>query len=149
MLSLGNWKAKLFYAAIGSLFGCLFTIMGILANPVTAQDGRIYRSYIECTELKVVNEAGESKVLLGVDGRGGVIKVYGNNGQSEVSLSITEHGGAVSALGEDGKSKAVLGINENGGFVRVTGRSKGEVFIGLEKYGGGYFVTKDKNGYRK
>ena len=142
MLSLGNWKVKLFYAGFGSLFGCLFTIMGMLALPVTAQDGMFSRSFIACTELRVVNEAGKTKVILGWDENGGVVRVYGNNGQSESSLSITGQGGAVTALGEDGKSKAVLGINENGGFVRVTGRSKGEAFIGLKKYGGGLYRNK-------
>ena len=151
MLSLGSWKVKLVYAGLGSLFGCVFTIMGMLALPVTAQDARLYRSHVECTELRVVNKAGETKVLLSIDEifDNGVVRAYGNNGKSEASLSITNHGGVVTALGEDGKSKAVLGIDANGGFVRVAGRSKGEVFVGLDTVGGGRITTKDRNGYHK
>ncbi len=32
-----HWKIKLVYIGFGSLFGCLCTIIGMLASPATAQ----------------------------------------------------------------------------------------------------------------
>lgn len=147
MLSFENWKIKLAYTGFGGLLGCLFTIMGMFAPQVTAQHNKF--GYIECTRLKVVDGEGKMKVFVGIEEDNGFIGVYGNDGKSEVSISIAEHGGVVTALGEDGKSKAVLGIDKEGGYVLVTGRSKGEVFMGLNRMGGGYIVTKNKDGYRQ
>ena len=106
MLTLQNWKSKLVYIGFGSFFGCLCTIIGMLASPVTAQKDKF--GEIECTGLPVVD--------------GGRVEVLGKDGVLQVSLSIIEGGAQVEVLGPDGKSGVTLLGLEDSGHVDVHGK---------------------------
>lgn len=125
MSTLQNWKTKLAYIGFGSLFGCLCTIIGMLASPVTAQRDRF--GQIECTGLTVVDggevnvydENGIGKVRLGIVGDGGAVSVLGMDGRPKVGLSVNEHGGLIGILSKDAKPKVDLGVDEHGGLVGI------------------------------
>ncbi len=127
MLTLQNWKSKLVYIGFGSFFGCLCTIIGMLASPVTAQRDKF--GHIECTGLTVVD--GGRVAVLGKDGQGQV--------QDQVSLSIIEGGAQVEVLGPDGKSGVTLLGLEDSGHVDVHGKQGSflsEVTISNSEVGG-------------
>ena len=118
-----NWKTKIGYIGFGSIFGCLFTIIGMLASDVTAQRDKF--GEIECTKLTVVDEQGSPRVVLGggyvsVDG---IVHVYARDEDKEgsVILGVDEHGGLVTVFGGDTKSNVGLSVDEHGGGVRVWG----------------------------
>ena len=100
-----NWKTKLGYIGFGSIFGCLFTINGILASPVTAQRDKI--GEIECTKLTVVDERGNGRVFLSVNEHGGRVHLFDKDGTLKASLTVDEHGGFVGVQGKDGSLKTL------------------------------------------
>ena len=68
---------------------------------------------------------GESRVSLGIDGRGGVVTAFGKDGgMVSMGMDINKHGGRVTVSGKDGESKAVLGIGDHGGEVYVFGKDE-------------------------
>ena len=89
---LQNWKVKLVYIGFGTVFGCLCTIIGMLASPVTAQRDKF--GEIGCTGLNVVGKDGQL-VALSTDEQGGAISVYAKDGKSGVSLRVRENGGGL------------------------------------------------------
>ncbi len=169
MFKVQNWKVKLVYAGFGCLFGSLYTIMGMLASPVTAQRDKF--DEIECRSLTVVDADGKTRVNLTTDEYGGVVYAFGKDGKLGAELSVDERGGVVSVAGKDGKSVvvlhiselgggfvvahwqggsgAVLGTTEHGGHIRVDGKGGGRVAMSINEYGNGAVSTWDKNGYRQ
>ena len=82
-----HWQIKLVYAG----FGCLFTIIGMLLSPVTAQKAM---ETIQCSRLEVVDAEGTVRVTITTDEQGGVVTAYGKNGHSEASLRSKKMAGA-------------------------------------------------------
>ena len=123
------FKQKLAYMALG----CLFTIIGyILAslsgNPVDAQSQRdksdptvIDVDRVVCRELRVVNDDGETVVVI-TDTLGGLIGVkHPNYTSAGVLISAYPNGGSVTVNHASGK-KAVemaIDIKSKEGFVQV------------------------------
>ena len=83
MFSCQHWQIKLVYAG----FGCLFTIIGMLLSPVTAQKAM---ETIQCSRLEVVDAEGTVRVTITTDEQGGVVTAHGKNGHSEASLRVEE-----------------------------------------------------------
>lgn len=78
MFTLQNWKTKLVYIGFGSFFGCLCTIIGMLASPVTAQRDKF--GEIECTSLRIVDAQSNLKIFLGSINSGGTVTIYSKDG---------------------------------------------------------------------
>ena len=136
MLTLQNWKSKLVYIGFGSFFGCLCTIIGMLASPVTAQRDKF--GHIECARLTVVDADGKTMVRLGAGEHGGSVAAFGKDGKPGAALGVAEHGGHVDAIGKDGKSWAALVITEHGGHVDAIGKDgKLGVELVITEHGGG------------
>lgn len=142
MFSMRHGRIKLVYAGLGSLF----TIIGIMLPPVTAQLDRFVE--IECSELRVVDEKRNTRATLRTDEHGGRFEVYDRDGRLAVVLGVDEHGGYFDAYGKDGKSRAILGFDKHGGRVQLDGRGKGKVILGMDGNGRGGLWTWNKNGYR-
>ena len=109
---LQNWKVKLVYIGFGTVFGCLCTIMGMLASSVTAQRDKF--GEIECTKLAVVDQQGNPKVELSsasaIDGvvivTEGRVNVYGRSSrpwQEEPMVELGVYGKRGSRYGRDGR----------------------------------------------
>ena len=148
MFSLQNWKTKLIYIGFGSFFGCLCTIIGMLASPVTAQRDKF--GHIECTGITVVDADGVSRVILstnmvdatsfilddksgvfiGIGDHGGTVDVFSKNGESAAHLHITEYGGRVDARGKDGKH-VVLGNGRVEVYTRTGTRGRVSVSLSM------------------
>ena len=128
---LQNWKVKLVYIGFGTVFGCLCTIIGMLASPVTAQRDKF--GEIECTKLTVVDERGNVKIGLVVDEYSGQVGVAGKDGEVLVTLSAGEDGGTVGVHSKDEESRAMLSADEDGGRVRVFGKDmKSTAVLGVD-----------------
>lgn len=146
-----EFKHKFAFAALGSIF----TIVGMLFSPF--QKSRF--GEIECTKLRIVNEDGKNRVVLGTrETGGGRLSVYDEDENAAISLGVLQtggyvgifhrdellaclsvlgDGGAVVVSGKDGKSRVNLGISKNGGLVNVRGKDgKARVSLGISKHGG-------------
>ena len=55
---------------------------------------------IVCTSLMVVDESGESRIILRIGEHGGKIEVTDKKGQESILLDTDEHGGVVSTYGK-------------------------------------------------
>lgn len=95
------WQIKLVYAGLGGLF----TIIGMLLSPVTAQKAL---DTIQCSKLVVLDAEGIARVTISTDDQGGVVTAYGKDGHSEASLRAEEDGGRVAVVGKDGQTRAFL-----------------------------------------
>ena len=142
MFSMRHARIKLVYAGLGSLF----TIIGIMLPPVTAQLDRFEE--IWCSELRVVDGKGNTAAALHTDELGGRFEVYDRDGKLAGVLGVDEHGGYFDAYGKDGKSRAALGFNQHGGRVQLGGRGLGKVILGMDGNGEGGLWTWNKDGYR-
>ena len=143
MFRIQNWKQALGIMALGSVF----TIIGMLLSPVTAQRNKF--DTIQCRRLEVVDARGNLMVILTIDDDGGAVVAYGKDDKSLVTLDINEHGGIIGVAGKDGKSQAGLRINEHGGIVAVNGRGNCVAGMGITERGDGVVTTLDKNGIRQ
>lgn len=148
-----EFKHKFAFAALGSIF----TIVGMLFSPF--QKSRF--GEIECTKLRIVNEDGKNRVVLGTretETGGGRLSVYDEDENTAISLgvlqtggyvgifhrdkllarlSVLEDGGAVVVDGKDGKSRVSLGISKDSGLVNVRGKDgRSRVSLGTGKHGG-------------
>ena len=156
MNMLQSWKVKLVYIGFGTVFGCLCTIIGMLASPVTAQRDKF--GEIECTSLRVVDEDGVPRVEIAVSGgdcgvividkdgvpkadlsvdehHGGYVGVYDKTGKS-AALRVGIYGGRVAVNGKD-EQGALLSVDEHGGFLRVEGKDREpKAGIGVTEHGG-------------
>ena len=142
MFSFQNWQQKLAFAG----FACLFTIIGMLLSPVTAQRDKF--GDIECTSLKVVGADGFSRVSIGAGSLGGYVVVYDDDisGASKAELNISPRGGYIKANGKDGVSTVVIDFNAHGGILLAHGKGKGKVAIEINENGNGAVSTWDNNG---
>ena len=154
MFNSQHWKIKLVYIGFGSFFGCLCTIIGMLASPVTAQRDKF--GDIECTRLSVVDTTGKFRVVLSGDGSSGFVGVVGDGGLVNLhaglfsaQVSVEAKGGSISVADKDGKSSASLSLTDYGGRVQVNGKGEGTAVVGINEYGNGAVSTWDKNGYRQ
>ena len=148
MFTLQNWKSKLVYIGFGSFFGCLCTIMGMLASPVTAQRDKF--GHIECTSLTIVDETGKGLVELGIRpvlslesgklkaiiGRSGSVIVYNADRKAHAWLSFSEHGGSIGAFSNDFLSSVYLNFDDHGGGLEVSGKNGGRVHLRVNDDGG-------------
>ena len=155
MLTLQNWKSKLVYIGFGSFFGCLCTIIGMLASPVTAQKDKF--GEIECTGLTVVD--GGRVEVLGPDGKSGVtllgledsghVDVHGKQGSflSEVTISNSEVGGDITLRRPNGQTIMMLGEVPifGGGQVSVHGKDGRAAVLLTVKESGGLVEVWGKN----
>ena len=145
MLKVQNWKIKLVYIGFGSLFGCLFTIIGMLASPVTAQRDKF--GEIECRALNIVDANGEVRAVVGEGENGGFVNVYDKYSQAVVALNAdikgqvqcremrvvdsgakakvvvwsTSSEGRVDVFSDDVVSWATLSVNDDGGRITEHG----------------------------
>ena len=128
MLDTGNWKQKLGFMALGSMFTIIGALIGVFFTMLllpffTAQ--RDTFDTIQCSRLEVVGADGETRVI----------------------LKGAERGGLVVVTGADGQFSAGLGIGKHGGEVSVTGKGEGKAAMGIDDYGSGTVSVYDKNGY--
>ncbi len=110
MFGIQNWKQALGLMALGSVF----TIIGLLLSPVSAQRDKF--GEIECTKLTVVDANGKPRVLIATD-------IIGSDYSADtIRVRVIGHGlGAfVSTHGMDGKTGAALAVSHLiGGAVTV------------------------------
>ena len=96
---------------VGGVIGSLLT--ALLVSPVTAQRDKF--GVIECTELRIIDQAGTKLAELGSVDKGGYVTLRGKDGKSAVFLSVNKNGGHVFARGSDGESSVFLqGLNKSG-----------------------------------
>ncbi len=104
MFRIQNWKQALGLMALGSVF----TFVGMLLSPVTAQRDKY--GEIECTKLTIVDSKGNERVLLTNEG---FIKIENENGTvSSIRggdirtyyLTIEQNGMPIARLGRDDKN---------------------------------------------
>ena len=151
MFTLKNWKTKFVYIGFGSLFGCLCTIIGMLASPVTAQRDKF--GDIECTSLRVVDADGVAQVILstsmldmaaprgvvwiGNDILGGRVGIVGIDGKLHANLGVDGDGGHVRISGKNGNSTVSLLVGDHGGAVGAFGKDgKMWAWLGTTEHGG-------------
>jgi hypothetical protein len=110
------------------LLGALAGRFGLPEPRVWAQE-RAAAMEITCRALKVVDEQGKVRVLLGVDQFGGIASV--KNAQD--------------------KTVATIEADNEGGFLSISANDGGErTFVGVgDKQGGGHIYLKDDKGKRR
>ena len=154
MFNIGNWKQKVGLMALGSIF----TIIGMLFSPVTAQRDKL--GDIECTRLTVAAE-GKGRVVIRAGEEGGHVVVTGEHGKpatfiSAGSVSVRSafgdsaslSSGYVGVSSNDGKLSAHLDVDKRGGRVEVRGKRGGSAVMRINENGNGIVSTFDKKGYR-
>lgn len=149
---------------VGGVIGSLLTAS--LVSPVTAQRDKF--DAIQCSGLTVVDDSGQTRILLaageesgvslffgkdmkialmfGEDEHGGIVNVFGKGKKSLLILAIDEHGGNIIVSDKDNEPVVHLGPKEHGGFVSVFGKGKGRAVMTIDKYGNGVVGTRDQNG---
>lgn len=145
-----NWKIKLVYIGVGSLFGCLCTIIGMLASPATAQRNKFQE--IECTKLTLIDPiTGKITAELRTDEHGGLLYLFGSNeNRGGVRLGVDNDGGGLTMfsnlkIGSAHVSASMGTSKEGAGVVSINHKNGGGVFISATKRGGGFLHTKGAN----
>lgn len=134
------------YAVIGGIVGAVLSMAVCSFLPLGAQsqsNGKFRE--ITCTELKVVDAAGKTKVSLDTFGFDGRVEVFGKTGS--VALITNEDGGRVGVYGRAGD--VILANDGDGGQVWVSGgkvMSGLRAVMGVDDYGNGAVAIWDKNG---
>ena len=140
MFNTGSWKQKAGLMALGSIF----TIVGMMFSPVTAQKDKFGK--IECTELTVVDPVtGGIRSILGGNDVGGEIEVYGNDRKCKVRLSVLVNGGRINVLGPDEESGVSLLAPANLASVLVSGKELA-VRLSMDGEHGGRVEVSDTAG---
>ena len=124
MFRIQNWRQSLGLMALGSVF----TIIGLLLSPVTAQRDKF--GEIECTSLTVVDSEGNVRaVVKNVDDDfgGGIVELYNADGTKTVELFAGRGiGGYVRVWskdeGERGPGAVQLNADKNGGRLDIYGK---------------------------
>lgn len=145
--------------------GSVFTIVGLVLSPVTAQQRGNFGE-IECTGLKAVDSNGKLRVALWSVFSGGRVDVFSNDGRSKAALRASERGGRLEIFGNDGvskedlreaelifgqpftdaKSHVKLNVTSTGGKVWVGREGNGAAAIDVNVFGNGEVFTWDRNG---
>ena len=139
MLNVQNWKTKLPYIGFGSLFGCLFTIIGMLASPVTAQKDKF--GEIECTKLTIVDSNGKVMAELQAGEYGGRLDIFSKKdtfNRAAVYVSQKGAGGIYIRGNEANKASSVsIYIGDNGGSISIDDNTDNEVIhLHVDELGG-------------
>ena len=153
-----NRKASL-YAVIGGVVGAVLTMTVGLFLPQTAQSqSDAVFGKITCKELEVVDsDTGNVKVLLGYRGGTGFISLKGKPSSglfiqtAGVYIDASEKHAGVRCYSPKGDVEIGVGLDP-GGFVLIHDEIKfppeyspfARVRIGLDEYGNGEVVTRDK-----
>ena len=140
-----HWKIKLVYIGIGSLFGCLCTIIGMLASPATAQRNKFQE--IECTKLILIDPiTGKVTAELRTGAHGGQLELNGGNeNRGGVKLAVDRYGGEIFMFSNekagDTHISAALRTSEDGtGSFSVNQKNGAGVFMSATKRGGGVLI---------
>ena len=172
-----RWKIKLVYIGVGSLFGCLCTIIGMIASPATAQREKFQE--IECTKLTLIDpstvirtaklktdehggflelngvKGNYGSVKFAVDENGGKLIMFSNEkaGEAHISVSLVtlpDGEGHVTVSHKNG-SKTNISATENGGFVAVRGAKYDKILsiIGVTDNGESGLVGVHRYGHGK
>ena len=165
MFRVRNWKQTLGLMALGSIF----TIIGMLLSPVTAQRDKF--GHIQCSGTTVADAQGNIRVVISADRGfgGGNVQVYGEYGGIGAELNGGYRGGSVVTNAKNGKSNAfihswfeygLIGVeddagtrmvtlagNDQGGEVKVHGkRRESNVRLIVTEYGGHLQVNGEGKG---
>lgn len=136
MFSVKGLKIKLIYMGFGGIIAIIGMLFGIgMLSSVTAQRDKF--GEIECTGLSIVDAQGKAKLVLAIDGYGGLVTAYSRDGKTRASMGIDGYGGLVEATGRGGRSKATLGVDGYGGLVKAFGKDGvSQAFLVINKHGG-------------
>lgn len=146
MFNCQHWKIKFVYIGFGSFFGCLCTIIGMLASPATAQKDKFRE--IECTKLTLIDPlTGKTTAELRTERHGALLSLYGRkDNRGGAKIAVSKNGGELIMFSneKDGGAhvSAALMTSENGtGSVSVDHKNGGGVFITATDIGGGLRTT--------
>ena len=141
MFNSQHWKIKLVYIGFGSLFGCLCTIIGMLASPATAQRDKFQE--IECTKLTLIDPlTGKSTAVLWTGAHGGQLALNGGNENTGgVKLAVDRYGGGIIMFRNendgDAHASATIQTTADGtGSFSIYQKNGGEVSLGATDHGG-------------
>ena len=156
-------RKEVLFAVIGGIVGAVLTMAAGLFSPLGAQNETIDLNVgeITCTGLKVVDEAGETRVemfgteddgtvrvwnkggpvaVMGVNEHGGNILVSGRDIEGDIGasaeMSVDEHGARVSVNNKDYTSGAEMRSYENGGRVNIDAKGRTVATMGSWLHGG-------------
>ncbi len=130
-----TWKQKAGLMALGSIF----TIIGMLLSPITAQQDKF--GDIECTSLKIGSGLEDAFILISKQS----IAMWKD---APTRATIIGAGDVFLREGDAVDNKQVrIGTDEHGGYVSTHGRSKGYAIMGINEHGNGAVSIYDKNGY--
>lgn len=95
-----NWAEKACLMALGSIF----TIIGLMLSPITAQQDKDNKfGHIECASLSINLSEGEADGLIICDA----------NDNELVNIGISENGGMIAISGHS-EAFAIMGFNKHG-----------------------------------
>ena len=151
MINMTNWKQKLGLMALGSVF----TIIGMLLSPITAQQDKKFRD-IECETLTTqwiqVYDPNSPEMYTSIDG--GKMNLRNSKRNNSVYITTAGRWGSIAISdGDDGAKDYYglvrIGIDKHGGYVVSSGKgkSKGRAGMGINEKGNGAVSTYDKKGY--
>jgi hypothetical protein len=152
------FKQKLAYMALGCLFTIIGYILASLSGDVDAQSQGdkseptiIDVDRVVCRILEVVNDDGETVVLIFTDSNGGYIGIRHASGEMAIKMGIDDEfkEGLVQVRTKDQKGGIHLSANEYGGGMVIFNKgSKNVLQASVGDSGGGIINTRDKHGYR-
>ena len=140
-----NFKQKLTYMLIGSLFtlaGYFFASLGGSALQTThaQQNEKEVIDEIVCRKIKIVNETGKLRAVVGYNDNGGLVVISNNEGRRVVDLSVTQGSTHLGIVGGEGE----VSIYRNAGDPRV--KPIRTVSLGTDSYGNGTVEVYNKAG---
>lgn len=91
---------------------------------------------VVCKSLRVVDDQGRDRAVIGINETGGYLSLRGNNNIEQLFCGVNQAGGLVGFRATNGREQMVTGINEAGGNIGIFGTDRKEkVFVGVS--GGG------------
>ena len=150
------------------LFMCVGGVLVLLGGTFLPQSEQVNAQNLNeqaidtiiCRNLKVVDDFGQVRVVLGTDEKGGFVFVNGKdaNGKSVPVISISENqfGGSIHLLGKDRKSAAGMSIQQSlpgkyGGIIIVKNNHtprhlmmNGVASIFADDQGGGFAIHNNQ-----
>lgn len=110
-------RTLIFALGLGMVLAIMWNVLGGSAAPqALAQDKAME---ITCRALKVVDDAGKVRVLLGFDKFGGIVRVHNADGKPVATTEADGDGGFLSILAHDGKERSFVGVGDKqaGGLI--------------------------------